>query len=313
MNEHLAKNSLQTKIRERNKLFELVRHFFAQRDILEVDTPLLREYSVTDPYMAAFSVISPSGKHQGYLQTSPEYAMKKLLCNGSGDIFQMSKMFRADEKGAVHSSEFTLLEWYRIGFDHFQLIDEVCLFIQEIVGKKQIQVFTYQQAFINCLAIDPFNISLDQLSQRATELLGDIPRDLLFDNYLTLLFSEKVETRFDKNIITVVYGFPASQASLAKIRNNHELITADRFEVYLAGMELANGFNELTDAKHQLQRFEQDNDIRRELGSAEMEIDDGFIQSLKKGLPDCAGVALGIDRLLMVKLSIENIEDVLLA
>lgn len=277
-----------------------------------MDTPLLREFSVTDPYMAAFSVISPSGKHQGYLQTSPEYAMKKLLCSGSGDIFQMSKMFRAEEKGTIHSSEFTMLEWYRVDFDHFQLIDEVCCLIQKIVGEKQIQILSYQQAFLTHLSIDPFNVSLDELSQVAKELLGDIPKNLLFDNYLTLLFSEKIETNFDPNQITVVHGFPASQASLAKTRSENGLISADRFEVYLAGMELANGFNELTDAGQQLERFKQDNEVRDELGYSKIKIDEGFIHSLKQGLPECAGVALGVDRLLMIKLGFSNVEEVLL-
>jgi len=275
-----------------------------------VDTPLLRDFSVTDPYMGAFSVISPSGKHQGYLQTSPEYAMKKLLCSGSGDIYQMSKMFRADEKGVIHCSEFTMLEWYRTGFDHFQLIDEVCLFIQQVVGDKEVHKVSYRQAFLASLSVDPFDIKLDKLSLFTRYLLGELPQDLLFDNYLTLLFSQKVESSFDHNKITIVHGFPASQASLAKTRTDNGLTSADRFEVYLAGMELANGFNELTDADQQLQRLNQDNEIRRELGVAPIEIDDGFIQALRKGLPDCAGVALGVDRLLMVKLGVENINDV---
>ncbi len=300
------------KITQRNQLFTLVRDFFKSRQVLEVDTPLLREFSVTDPYMSAFSAVSPSGKHQGYLQTSPEYAMKKLLCDGSGDIYQMSKMFRADEKGAIHASEFTLLEWYRLGFDHFQLIDEVCLFIQKIVGTKNIQMMTYQQAFLTNLSIDPFNVSFEELSQIADELLGKLPQNLLFDNYLTLLFSEKIETNFDPNKITVVHGFPDSQACLAKTRSENGIVTADRFEVYLAGMELANGFNELTDADQQLKRFKQDNKIREELGYVPVRIDESFIHSLNLGLPDCAGVALGIDRLLMVKCGKKRIEDVLL-
>ncbi len=303
---------IQNKITHRNKIFAKIRKFFAQRNVLEVDTPLLRKFTVTDPYMAAFSVSSPSGKHQGYLQTSPEYAMKKLLCAGSGDIFQLGKMFRADEKSVIHASEFTMLEWYRTGFDHFQLMDEVCQFVQQIIGEKKIQIMSYQEVFLSNLSIDPFNISFEKLSQTARELLGDIPQELLFDNYLTLLFSEKIEANFDPDKITVVHSFPVSQASLAKTRCENGLTTADRFEVYLNGMELANGFNELTDAKQQLQRFKQDNDIRRELDYPPIEIDDGFIQSLNQGLPDCAGVALGVDRLLMIKLGVENLEDVLL-
>jgi len=299
------------KIIERNKLFKQIREFFTQKNVLEVDTPLLRKFSVTDPYMSAFSVVSPTGTQQGYLQTSPEYAMKKLLCENSGDIFQLSKMFRADEKGTIHAREFTILEWYRIGFDHFQLMQEVCQLIQQVVEVNDTDVFTYQQVFESVLEINPFDISLDELKLKAIELLGDIPDDLLFDNYLSLLFSEKIEASFNPRKITLVHAFPESQASLAKTRIEHGLITADRFEVYCAGMELANGFNELTDAKQQLQRFQQDNRIRKQLTLAEIEIDLEFIQALEKGLPECAGVALGIDRLLMIKLGKQKIDDVL--
>ena len=304
---------LENKILERNKIFKQVRDFFEQKKVLEVDTSLLREFSVTDPYMAAFSVVSPSGKHQGYLQTSPEYAMKKLLCSGSGDIYQLGKMFRADENGAIHACEFTMLEWYRLGFDHYQLMREVSQLIQQIVGEKETQILSYQEVFLSGLSIDPFTITAEKLAQKTIDLLGDIPDKLLFDNYLSLLFSVKIEPRFDPNKITIVHGFPESQASLAKTRSENGRVTADRFEVYLAGMELANGFNELTDSELQYQRFQQDNQIRKQFGSAEIEIDHGFIQALEKGLPDCAGVALGVDRLLMIKLGRDNIKDVILA
>jgi len=293
-------------------IFKQIRYFFEQKNVLEVDTPLLRESSVTDPYMTAFSVNSPSGKNQGYLQTSPEYAMKKLLCSGSGDIYQLSKMFRADENGAIHSCEFTMLEWYRVGFDHYQLMQEVSQFIQQIVGKKETRIISYQETFISELSIDPFNITTENLRQRAIDLLGDIPENLLFDNYLSLLLSEKIEPNFDPNKITIVHGFPESQASLAKTRTENGLVIADRFEVYLAGMELANGFNELNDAEQQYQRFIQDNQVRKQSGLNEIEIDRDFIHALKQGLPDCAGVAIGVDRLLMIKLERDEIKDVIL-
>ena len=304
--------SIKNKILERHKISKQIRDFFDQRKVLEVDTPLLRQFSVTDPYMSAFSVISPSGTQQGYLQTSPEYAMKKLLCEDSGDIFQLSKMFRADEKGEIHAGEFTMLEWYRIGFDHFQLMQEVCQLVQQIVNVNDVETFTYQQAFKLFLEIDPFSISFEELKQKAIKVLGDIPDDLLFDNYLSLLFSEKIEPYFNPHKITIVHAYPESQASLAKTRQQRDLVTADRFEIFCAGMELANGFNELTDAQQQLQRFHKDNQIRKQLGLAEIEIDKTFIQALEKGLPDCAGVALGVDRLLMIKLGKQNIDDVLL-
>jgi len=304
--------NIKEKIHQRNKLFKQIREFFEQKNVSEVDTSLLAEYSVTDPYMSAFSAISPSGKHQGFLQTSPEYAMKKLLCAGSGDIYQLSKMFRADEKGAIHANEFTMLEWYRTDFDHHQLIQEICQLINKIIGKKEVEILSYQQVFWSKLSIDPFAVTLDKLRQKTADLLGDIPNKLLFDNYLSLLFSEKIEPSFNPNKITIVHSFPENQASLAKTRMENGLVIADRFEVYLAGMELANGFNELTDVEQQYQRFEQDNKIRKQLGLTEMEIDPDFIRALKNGLPDCAGVALGLDRLLMIKLEKDDINDVIL-
>ncbi len=303
---------LKSRIRERNQIFSEIRDFFQAQNVLEVDTSLLRDFSVTDPYMSAFSVRSPSGQHQGYLQTSPEYAMKKLICGGSGDIYQMSKMFRADEKGQIHSSEFTMLEWYRMGYDHFELMQNVCQLLEKIVGKREINIITYRDAFLSILKIDPFSISLDALRKISISLLGDIPQNLLFDNYLSLLFSEKIETSFASDHITIVHGFPASQASLAKITTENGITTANRFEVYLQGMELANGFNELTNAIQQRQRFEQDNQIRTTLGLKEIAIDEEFISALESGLPVCAGVALGVDRLLMIKLGKSDISDVLL-
>jgi lysyl-tRNA synthetase class 2 len=305
-------NRIQKKIFERNELFTLIREFFKKRNVLEVDTPLFRKFTVTDPYMNAFSVTSTLRGHQGYLQTSPEYAMKQLICDGSGDIFQLSKMFRSEEQSDIHASEFTMLEWYRIGYDHMRLINEVCLFIQNAIGELDVEILSYQTLFISKLKFDPFNISLAQLKEASECLLDDIPENLLFDNYLTLLFSEIIEPQFNQEIITVVHGYPKNQASLAKTRTENQIITADRFEVYCGGMELANGFNELSDASEQLKRFEDDNKTRSELGYENIEIDNSFIQSLKSGLPDCAGVALGVDRLLMVKLNQKKIIDVIL-
>ncbi len=280
--------------------------------MLEVDTSLLREFSVTDPYMSAFSVFSPAGSKKGYLQTSPEYAMKKLLTEDSGDIFQLSKMFRAEESSNIHLSEFTLLEWYRLGFDHNQLIQEVCEFLKHIVGHREVTILDYKDCFLSLLSFDPHSISLDELADNTRSLLGELPDNLLRDNYLTLLFSEKIEPSFDPGSITIVTNYPASQASLAKTRVVDGVEIADRFEVYLGGMELANGFNELTDVKQQVGRFKEDNKIRKKLGYRQTEIDKGFIQCLEKGLPDCAGVALGFDRLLMIKMGASNIKKVVI-
>ncbi|PHS19559.1 MAG: elongation factor P lysine(34) lysyltransferase [Kangiella sp.] len=305
-------SNLKNIIAERNQLFEQTRGFFKSRNVLEVDTALIRNHTVTDPYMSAYSVIDSKSKHKGYLQTSPEYAMKILLSKGSGDIFQLSKMFRAEENSPIHSSEFTLLEWYRIGFDHFDLIKETIHFIQNIVGEKTVIKFSYREIFISELAIDPFQITGSELEVFSRSELGNIPAELLFDNYLTLLFSEKIEPTFDPNEITVIHSYPESQASLAKTSEINNVITADRFEVYLGGLELANGFNELTDMKEQKRRFEEDNQLRKKLNLQKIELDSDLLSALELAIPNCSGVALGLDRLLMIKTGSNHISDVIL-
>jgi elongation factor P--(R)-beta-lysine ligase len=306
-----VESELRSRIIARSKIFRQIRSFFSQKNILEVDTSLVRAYSVTDPYMNAFSVHSPNGEREGYLQTSPEFAMKKLIAQGAGDIYQLSKMFRAYENGPHHSTEFTLLEWYRMGFSSERLTEEVTELICLIVGVREIVRKTYQECFLSVLGIDPFTISEQQLADYCRGVLTEIPTDLLFDNYLSLLFSEKIEKSFDPNAITVVFDYPESQASLSKLKTKGEQVVGDRFEIYLAGLELANGFNELTDACEQRARFEQDNMIRLELGLAPISIDESFIEGLEMGLPACSGVALGIDRLLMIEQAVEDIKDVL--
>jgi lysyl-tRNA synthetase class 2 len=303
-------NPLTQKILQRSRFIRLIREFFDSRGVLEVDTPLIRPYSVTDPYMSALACLNPRGEMQGYLQTSPEYAMKKLLCEGAPDIFQLSKMFRADERSAIHQPEFTMLEWYRIAMSHTELANEVCELIIALLGNISIKSTTYRDAFFNCLEIDPFNISDYDLKRHAEQLMPGLPDELLRDNYLTLLFSELVEDSFNKDEITVVDAFPASQASLAKISEFGDGLTADRFEIYSGGLELANGFSELADPEEQLQRFEQDNHQRLTQGDEVIEIDKTFIASLKNGLPTCSGVALGVDRLMMLKYGATSISEV---
>ncbi|MDQ7048985.1 MAG: EF-P lysine aminoacylase EpmA [Enterobacterales bacterium] len=258
---------IRKKLEQRNLLLSQVRGFFEQKKILEVDTPLIRKFSVTDPYMRAFSVLSASGTHRGFLQTSPEYAMKELLSLGSGDIFQLGKMFRCDEKGANHHTEFTLLEWYRVGWDQYALMDECAELLHSVLGPLPVFSTSYAEAFISQLGHDPLGISLQRLQQLAATQLGELPKDLLFDDYLSLLFSEKIEPSFNPKQITFVTDFPKSQASLAKTRINSQGVeVAERFEIYVGGLELANGFYELTDANQQAARFKRDNELRAASG-----------------------------------------------
>lgn len=293
-------------LRHRAQLLREVRAFFHERQVLEVDTPLLMPNSVTDPYMTALEVHNLGQTY--YLQTSPEYAMKRLLCAGIGDIYQLGKNVRAEERGAKHQSEFTLLEWYRVGWDHHQLMDEVFALVSMATGLSKRENYTYQQCFEQYLAFDPLAITTPQLAAIASAKLGQLPADLRHDDYLSLLFATCIEPFLGQGGVAFVSDFPASQASLARLNPEHQ--TAARFECYCSGLELANGFWELTEATLQRQRFEADNLIRQTLGKPTIAIDEPFLAALEQGLPMCSGVALGFDRLLMLSLGESDIARV---
>lgn len=304
-------------LKARARLLALVRQFFADKGIWEVETPLLARHSVTDPYMKSFAVAEVLGE-KAFLQTSPEYAMKRLLAAGSGSIYQICKSFRQDESGGRHSPEFTMLEWYQLDFGHHQLIAQVYDLLRVIFPKIEFQKISYQQVFIDYLALDPLSISDSELKAQAEKLLGQLPADLQRDDYLALLFEDKIEPFLGKQgsleqekiCATFVVDYPASQASLARLDKDNPQV-ACRFELYIDGMELANGFYELQDAKLQLARFEQDNLSRKALGLEQVSIDKNLIEALEHGLPHCSGVALGIDRLLMLQLGASDISEVL--
>lgn len=287
-----------------------VRHFFAERGVLEVDTPALSHHGVTDRYMRSMTA-EVSSTESGFLQTSPEYAMKRLLADGSGSIYQICKAFRQDEVGAKHNPEFTMLEWYRLGFDHFQLMDDVFELVSEVLGLKKRRDLSYQQAFIEFLDFDPLSITDEALELFARSNLGSLPNELERDDFLSLLFEDKIEPQLGLNgSVCFIYDYPASQAALARISKLDPRV-AHRFELYIEGIELANGFYELADSSQQLARFEADNSWRKNNGLAEIAIDQHFIAALEYGLPDCSGVALGLDRLLMIKLDTKEIQDVI--
>lgn len=300
----------------RAELLRTIRHFFYSRDVLEVETPLLSHGTVTDEHLDAFQTrfyYSQDGKPVDlYLQTSPEFAMKRLLCDHSGAIYQICKAFRHEGEGRWHNPEFTMLEWYRPGFDHHALMQEVDALLIDTLGTTPSEIISYQEAFITTLGIDPLDITDDTLLAKMVDCNIDIsnPEQLEKDSKLQLLFSMAIEPVIGQDRPCFVFGFPASQASLARI-NEEDPRTADRFEVYFQGAELANGFYELSAASEQEQRFERDNSQRRKNGIAEKPIDRRFLTALEKGLPTCAGVALGIDRLLMLKLGASHIKDVI--
>ena len=305
---------------KRAQVLKKVRHFFDERNIIEVETPALSQGTVTDVHLDAISCrynflsdSSPGQSVKFYLQTSPEFHMKRLLASGYGSIFQIAKAFRHEEAGRFHNPEFTLLEWYRLGFDHFMLMDEVGELLQIILDCKKPDQITYQQLFLDLLNIDPLVADREQL----LSLIKDYNK---FSDWLTVeqdndvllqfILSEIIEPKIGNQRPCFVYNFPRSQASLAKTCEQ-DIRVAERFECYFKGVELVNGFNELTDVDIQLARFQEDNQKRKMLSLKEKPIDKNFLAALSHGLPACSGVALGIDRLIMLLLNVEHIEQVI--
>ncbi|NVC95972.1 elongation factor P--(R)-beta-lysine ligase [Vibrio natriegens] len=302
-------------LRQRAALIATIRQFFVERQVMEVDTPAMSHATVTDIHLHTFQTefVGP-GYADGsklFFMTSPEFHMKRLLAAGSGCIYQINKAFRNEENGRYHNPEFTMLEWYRVGFDHHQLMDEMDDLLQRVLKCGVAHRMTYQHAFLSVLGVCPLEGSMSELKVVAGKLgLNDIadPEDDR-DTLLQLLFSIGVESKIGQDAPAFVYDFPASQAALAKI-NPQDSRVADRFEVYFKGIELANGFHELDNPKEQLARFEQDNAKRLEMGLKPQPIDYHLIAALEAGLPDCAGVALGVDRLIMLALGCDHIDQV---
>ncbi|MCR9625899.1 elongation factor P--(R)-beta-lysine ligase [Vibrio antiquarius] len=302
-------------LRQRATLIASIRQFFADRQVMEVDTPAMSHATVTDIHLHTFQTefVGP-GYADGsklFFMTSPEFHMKRLLAAGSGCIYQINKAFRNEENGRYHNPEFTMLEWYRVGFDHHKLMDEMDDLLQLVLKCGAAQRMTYQQAFIDVLGVCPLEGSMTELKTAASKLgLSDIAEpEEDRDTLLQLLFSVGVEHKIGQDVPAFVYDFPASQAALAKI-NPQDHRVADRFEVYFKGIELANGFHELDNPKEQRARFEQDNAKRLDMGLKPQPIDYHLISALEAGLPDCAGVALGIDRLIMLALGCDHIDQV---
>ena len=303
-------------LRQRAHILQKIRAFFVARDVLEVETPCLSRHTVTTAYIESWCVPSPCPLPKSvegnlgeifYLQTSPEYHMKRLLAANSGSIFQIGHAFRVDAHSERHNPEFTLLEWYRIGFTLTDLMNEMDELLQLILQKQKAIRYTYQEIFKKYCAFDPLIISLETLKEFAQQhiniknFMGDR------DDWLSLIFTHLIEPNLVGTVF--IYDFPASQAALAQL-NPHDPRVASRFEVYVDGLELANGFHELANVEEQRERFINDNKKRQQLGLEQIELDENFLNALDK-LPDCSGVALGIDRLVMLALDAKNIDEVI--
>jgi len=288
-------------------LLKIIRNFFESKNILEVQTPLICDYSVTDPYIESIETSC------GFLQTSPEYAMKKLLALHKTSIYQICKAFRDEENGRWHNQEFTMLEWYIVDANMFDLIDQVCKLIENIFLGLEIFRCSYQDIFLKYTSIDPFKVSaadaFNYLNENNKLPMG-IDNSLDLDDYLQIIMSEIIEPSMDKQQAIIIYDYPQGQSALAKLAKRGYGIVAERFELYINGIECGNGFHELQDPEEQLSRFKENKSKREKLRLKSIDIDPDFMQALEYGLPNCSGIAIGLDRILMLKESIGHIEKV---
>ena len=295
-------------IRERARVYNQIRAFFNNRGYLEVDTPVLMPATSTDANIESIAVAY--AERSLYLQTSPEFALKRLLAAGSDSIFQICHAFRQGESGRLHNPEFSLLEWYRVGYDYHQLMAEIELLITTLSLRRcNFSRISYKDLFSQSLGLDLNKATLESLREHCRQMVpGADVTGLEFDQCLDLLLSMVIAPSMRG--YQFVYDYPKSQAALARI-NVDDSAVAERFELFFDGIELANGFSELTDPTQQRSRFEQDIEIRGNRGLPQYAIDELLLAALESGLEDCAGVAIGLDRLLMVILGLDSIDQVL--
>lgn len=304
----------------RARILARIRDYFAQEGVFEVDTPILSRAGTTDPHLHSFAArsLAPGDSlNTYYLHTSPEFAMKRLLAAGSGSIYQIGKVFRAGETGRRHNPEFTMLEWYRVGFDYHQLMNDaealVVRTLADLLPLRSSERLSYADAFKRYAGVDPHAANAADLRACAQEhnvaVQGLNDEDV--DGWLNLLITHVVEPNLGRGPrLTFLYDYPASQAALARVRDGTPAV-AERFEIYVDGIELANGFHELGDSEEQRLRFENDRRLRSEHHLADVPTDQKLLEALRGGLPECSGVALGIDRLLMLVAGAQDISDVI--
>ena len=306
----------------RARLLERIRAFFSERGVLEVETPILSTAAVTDPMLASLATRYtgprfPRGQ-AFYLHTSPEFPMKRLLAAGSGSIYQICKVFRDGEAGRLHNPEFTLVEWYRTGFDHHRLMDETGELVTHLLTPAMSldapERFSYREVFRRHEGLEQHKASAGDFAIVAKAHKIGVPPELLTQNDLAvwrdLLLTHVVEPKLGQGRLTFIYDYPASQASLARIQPGDPPVAA-RFELYLNGVELANGFHELADADEQRTRFERQLHARVAGGQPVVPMDERLLAALAQGLPDCAGVALGFDRLVMLACGAKSVQEVM--
>jgi elongation factor P--(R)-beta-lysine ligase len=302
----------------RARLNRCIRDFFDARGVLEVETPMLSAAGVTDPHIQSFALDysgpAAAGERRRFLRTSPEFALKRLLAAGVGDCYELGRVFRNGEAGGRHNPEFTMLEWYRLGWDHHALMDEVSTLVAAalaLVDRRATVIRrSYRQLFQEVLGIDPLTAALESLQAPLQDIRIE-PAGLGRDDWLDLLLTHRIQPALAPDSLLLLYDYPASQCALARLRGEGPEAVAERFEAYLGPLELANGYHELTDALEQRQRFERDVFRRARSGMPAPPIDRRLLAALDHGLPDCAGVALGVDRLLAAMLGGMRLDEVL--
>lgn len=308
------------RLRLRGEILSRIRAYFQSRQVLEVETPLLSVAGTTDPALHSFETRQQQASDEPeptlYLQTSPEFPMKRLLAAGSGPIYQICKVFRQGEQGRLHNPEFTMLEWYRPDYDHHDLMDEVEGLLRVVLeGLMDLPVAhrcTYRELFRRYANVDPFSDDVSLLQSRIREQGLELPLGLRNDSpdaWRDFLLTHVIEPRLSEQPV-FVYDFPVSQAALARLRSGDPPV-AERFELYVNGVELANGYHELTDSEEQCERMERDVKYRQREGLPCVPTDQRLLSALDAGLPDCAGVAVGIDRLIMLAAGVSSIEEVM--
>ena len=306
-------------LRLRAQVLAEIRQFFSEKAVFEVETPLLSHSSGTDPQLDFFTTdyCSPPLRQTLFLQTSPEFAMKRLLAAGSGSIYQICKAFRNGESGRFHNPEFTLLEWYRVGFTLHQLMDEISelmiVLFEGRVALKPTQRVSYQDLFLRTTGLNPLVFSCQDYCAYAWA--NDMPEAaaLCGDDHglwLDFIFSHKVQPHLGDNAVSIVYGYPACQSSLARINADNPQVV-DRVEIFINGIELGNGYYELTDAQEQDRRFDEEQIIRQQKKRPVTVKNKQLITALEAGLPECSGMAIGLDRLLMLLANSATIDGVL--
>ncbi len=302
-------------LKARASLLRQTRAFFDSRSFVEVQTPLLSTDTVVDRHLDPVPVLLPSdptdlqsGRNM-FLQTSPEFLMKRLLASGMSAIYQITPAFRIGESGTQHNPEFTMLEWYRCGDDMHAGMSLLSEFASELLNKPQAKTQTYSHAFVEHAGFEPLNQSAEQLRERCVKAKLSFPTSLAtedWDSWTEVLFSNLVQTNLGQEQPTIIYDYPASQSALAQVRGN----VAERFELFVDGIELANGYHELLDANELRQRNKKVNEQRIADGKHPLPEESRLAKAMEHGLPACSGVAVGFDRLLMLRTGKSSIDEV---